>query len=581
MDISHCTTERNVQIVISLLKENGIRKVIASPGTTNITFVRSIQNDPFFEIFSCVDERSAAYMACGMAAESGEPIVLSCTGATASRNYMSGLTEAFYRKLPILAITSTQHTGRIGTYTPQVIDRHILPADIAVLSVEIPTVHDNNDEKSCIEHVNQALLALRKHGGGPVHINLTTAYSKDFSVLTVNPVPVTKLYGYMDNLPEINKKKVAVFVGAHAPWTKEQTEAVDLFCDTYDAVVFCDHTSNYWGRYRMLYSLVCTQTFGGRTTIRPDLVVYIGMVTGDYPLSSVGHNAEVWRVNPDGEIRSFIGHNACIFAMEEEAFFKKYIGEKKATAGTYYRECKETIQRIQKHIPELPFSNIWIASQCAPALPCNSVFHIGILNSLRAWNLFETSHGSCGFSNTGGFGIDGCMSALIGASLCHPDKLYFGFFGDLSFFYDLNSLGNRHLGNNLRILLVNNGKGTEFRNYTHPGAAFGNEADLYIAAGGHFGKQSRDLVKHYVNDLGLEYITASTKEEFLKKLDAFMSDDIKKSIVFEVFTNSDDESAALKIIKEIDHTVTGDLKNMVKNVIGNKNIGIIKKKLRK
>ena len=99
------TTEKNIQILISLLKQYGIKKVIASPGATNYTFVGSIQNDPFFEMFSCVDERSAAYLAIGMCDECDEPIVLSCTGATASRNYMTGMTEAYNRKLPIIAIT--------------------------------------------------------------------------------------------------------------------------------------------------------------------------------------------------------------------------------------------------------------------------------------------------------------------------------------------------------------------------------------------------------------------------------------------------------------------------------------------
>ena len=140
------TNERNVQIVLSLLKAHGIRKVIASPGTTNMTFVGSIQNDPFFEIYSVVDERSAAYMACGMAAESGEPVVLSCTGATASRNYYSGLTEAFYRKLPVLAVTSHQGTDRIGHLIAQNIDRRQLPRDLVKLSVDIPSVHDGGQQ---------------------------------------------------------------------------------------------------------------------------------------------------------------------------------------------------------------------------------------------------------------------------------------------------------------------------------------------------------------------------------------------------------------------------------------------------
>ena len=95
------TDERNVQILIALLKKHGTKHIVASPGSTNVTFVGSVQQDSFFEIYSCVDERSAAYMACGLAAEIMQPVVLSCTGATASRNYFPALTEAYYRKLPI------------------------------------------------------------------------------------------------------------------------------------------------------------------------------------------------------------------------------------------------------------------------------------------------------------------------------------------------------------------------------------------------------------------------------------------------------------------------------------------------
>ena len=83
---TYYSKEVNVQILVSLMKTYGVRKVIISPGTTNINFVASIQQDPYFELYSSVDERSAAYIACGLAAESGESVALSCTGATASRN---------------------------------------------------------------------------------------------------------------------------------------------------------------------------------------------------------------------------------------------------------------------------------------------------------------------------------------------------------------------------------------------------------------------------------------------------------------------------------------------------------------
>lgn len=176
------TSEVNTQMLIYLMKKHGVKKVVASPGTTNICFVASLQQDDFFEIYSSVDERSAAYMACGLAAECGEPVALSCTGATASRNYIPGLTEAFYRKLPVLAVTSTQHTGRIGQHVAQVIDRSNPLNDIVLTSVNIPTIHDEEDRWGYGIMLNKALLELTHRGGGPVHINLTTTYSDDFSV---------------------------------------------------------------------------------------------------------------------------------------------------------------------------------------------------------------------------------------------------------------------------------------------------------------------------------------------------------------------------------------------------------------
>lgn len=123
------TEEKNVQMLMSLMKQHGVRKVVASPGTTNISFVVSLQRDPFFQVYSSVDERSAAYIACGLAEETGEPVALSCTQATASRNYLPGLTEAYYRKLPVLAVTSTQHAVRIGQNIQQAIDRTVQPVD--------------------------------------------------------------------------------------------------------------------------------------------------------------------------------------------------------------------------------------------------------------------------------------------------------------------------------------------------------------------------------------------------------------------------------------------------------------------
>ena len=296
----HYSSERSIQILISLLKQHGIKKVIASPGSTNATFVASIQQDPWFEIYSSVDERSAAYIACGMAAESGEPVVLTCTGATASRNYMPGLTEAYYRKLPVLAVTATQNEAKIGHLFAQVIDRSSLPNDIALLSEHIPITRDDTDEWSNTVKINRALLELRHRGGGPVHLNVATTYSRDYSV---EKLPAARMIRYVcpdDTFPKLPKGRIAVFVGAHRLFTEAETAVIDRFCASHDAVVFCDHTSGYNGKYRVQFSLVVGQDTYVSALCKVGLLVHIGEVSADYLRIRTN---QVWRVNPDGALR--------------------------------------------------------------------------------------------------------------------------------------------------------------------------------------------------------------------------------------------------------------------------------------
>lgn len=576
------TRERNAQMLLRLLKEHQIKKIIVSPGTTNIAITGSVQNDNYFGVYSAPDERSAAYMACGMAAECQEPIVLSCTGATASRNYIPGLTEAFYRKLPILAVTSTPPTGRIGNYFPQQIDRTQQLNDIVTLSVQVPIIHNEQEEWEVNTKINNALLELRRKTGGPVHINLETECNPVFDV---EHLPETRVIRRIQaclpqsEYPFLDCGKIAIYVGSHLKWSKELTNAVDEFCEKYNSVVLIDHTSNYPGKYGVMYNLIGTQECHDSPLKKIKCLIDIGTVSGAYMAIAP---EEVWRVNPDGEIRDRFQKTTFVFEMDEVNFFGYYnalLTEKREM--TLFHSYVNEYESLFNKIGELPFSNIWIAKELSPQLPDHSVIHLGILNSLRAWDFFETDKSITGFSNTGGFGIDGCVSALIGASIAAPNKIFFGFIGDLAFFYDMNSLGNRHVGNNVRLLIVNNGKGTEFRNYSHNAARFGKRADKYIAASGHYGDKSHELLKHYAEALGFEYICANNKHEFEENKYVFLNPEKReKPIVFEVFTDSDDESNALYTINHLivdSKPMQYYAKKIVSGVIGDKGIQTIKK----
>lgn len=573
MNDAFYSSERNVQILISLMKQHNIRKIIISPGGTNPTLVGSVQQDSFFELYSAVDERSAAYMACGLAAESNEPVALSCTGATASRNYFPGLTEAFYRKLPVLAITSSQFSGKIGNLIPQVTDRNHIGRDIVKLSVLLPNIHSQDEEWKCIVEANRALLELKRNGGGPVHINLETTFNKDFSV---KKLPIARKIDRVyvdDNMPIIPKdQKIAVFVGTHKPWNDKELSLIDEFCEIYNAVVLCDHTSNYNGKYKVLPSIISFQQQYTSSLLNIDLLIHIGEISGAYIKL---YPKNVWRVSEDGEIRDTFQKLKVVFEMTEKSFFEKYVSvDRNLNEINYYREWKKEEQRIRAKIPELPFSNIWIEKNWLDKLPENSVLHFGILNSLRSANFFEMPENIDVYCNTGGFGIDGPLSTLLGGALSNPKKLHFCVLGDLAFFYDLNSLGNKYIQDNIRILLINNGCGAEFSlNNAHD-----YNVGPYTAAEGHFGNKSRVLVKNFVENLGFEYIKAETKEEFLNNIGYFTEDKYhNKPLVFETFTENETESYTLDIIENLESTASGKAKNIAKNILGHKGTETVKK----
>lgn len=563
------TREKNTQILISLLKQHGIKYIVASPGNTNTAFIGSVQKDSYFKVFSSVDERSAAYMACGIAAESGKAVVISCTGATASRNYLPGLTEAYYRKLPVIAVTSSQPVANIGHLSAQLIDRSVIQNDVAKLSVNLPIVKDGDDFWECEIKINQAILESKRGGGGPVHINIPTTFTKPFDVDYVPQARKIERIIAESEFPKIEGKKIGIFIGSHNEFSRETELFIERFCEEHNSVVFCDHTSSYYGKYRVHYSIVSGQEVNQLNYERPDILIHLGEITGDYYNLKISSNCEVWRVSEDGELRDSFRKLKYVFEMSPKAFFSKYCTMEEIKNTDYYNFCVKRLNNIRSRVPELPFSNIWAASIISERLPSNSVIHFGILNSLRSWNFFDLPDTVRSFSNVGGFGIDGNMSSVIGASLVNTDKTYFLINGDLAFFYDINVLGNRHIGNNVRVLMINNGKGTEFRQYNHHANYFGEATDEFIAAAGHFGNKSPVLVKNFVETLGFEYLCASDKGEFESNLGKFLSQEKQdKSIVFEVFTDSAEESLALEKILSIDVDKKVVRKNALKKVVG-------------
>lgn len=535
--------EKNIEIVVEALKEHNIKHIVISPGGTNICFVKKVQNDPFFHCYSVVDERSAMYVAIGIHLQTREVVATSCTSAQATRNYIPGLTEAFYKRIPILAITMEKHNRFKYQEYMQAPDQTSLPEDAVKATFELPSISDVNDVFHSVRLVNEAILEVTKHGLGPVQLCIPWL---DFQLSDTDAVFRSILrYDYFGewNVSLLNKK-ILLVVGEQLPFSQSEQHYFDGFCNAYDVATYCNHISNCHGDSVVNANLaLSTMKLSEFMYVKPDIVITIGGQTGDYPLFKLLSrneltDVEVWRVNQDGEVVDTYDKLTKVFAVDNTEFFRRMI----AMAGThksnhdYLDRWKEIINEKTTDIT-IPFSNVYAAKQLSSVLPVNSVLQLSILNSLRVWSLFDIDKSIECYSNVAAFGIDGGMSTLIGQSLA-TEKKCFMVIGDLAFLYDMNSIGIRGLKSNLRILLVNNNGGIEFKMAANENKLL----DQYIAAGNHFRN-----AQGWSSTCNFKYMKASSKEEFDSKMMEFVGDS-DLPILFEIFVSDLDEAKAYRMV---------------------------------
>lgn len=550
------TNIENINIVVELLKKNNVRKIVISPGGTNIPFVKAVQDDAFFECYSIVDERSAVYFAIGLYLQCGEVIACSCTSAQATRNYIPGLTEAFYKRVPILAITMAKHPRFTYQEYMQAPDQTSLPTDSVKESYCLPFLTDINDKIESIRVVNEAIYSLKNRRRGPVQLCIPWL---DFPIDEYQPkIRQIKNYSLESKWEDLSQdKKILIVIGEHRKFDKDTRKALEKFSESYNVAIYTNHLSNYEGEYSVNANLLLLTSKPQETPqFIPDVLISIGGQTGDYPFfnyfSTPALEFEHWRIAEDGELIDTYDKLERVFTCSEYYFFE-YFSKNTKVEHSYFDIWKNALKNLKTDL-DIPFSNAWIASYLHDKIPQNSVIQFSILNSLRVWSFYKIHPSIECYSNVAAFGIDGGMSTLIGQSMIQ-NNLCFMIIGDLAFFYDMNSLGIRHIKNNLRILLINNNGGIEFKynkNNNH-------DTDRYIAAGNHF-KDARG----WASTCGFKYLSVVNKEQF-KGVAAEFIRPSDRPILLEAFVTDIDEADAYNIL--VDKNKPRTMKNIVKKAI--------------
>jgi len=544
------TDNASVQILISLLKRYGVKYAVLSPGSRNVPVVHSMEQDPYFKCYSIVDERSAAYFAMGLALETKEPVLISCTSGTASANYTSAICEAFYQHLPLVVLTSDRNPYYLYQLEDQMIPQNQLYGGICKKSVSLPIIKDEKDSWYCRRIVNEALLEMNHHGSGPVHINIPTEwglFAQNFNTQAlpvVNPIGIISLKELYSSGIEMvnelkNKKRILVIYGQSLPVNKKEEQIIERFASKYNCAIAVESISNLHCKgcieTYLISQALTKDTFKDYT---PDLVI---SVNGNYVskiknlLKNCRESFEHWTVNEEGAIVDQFEKLTYVFECSTMDFFK-YFNENGGDIikkNEYLDFWKRKIKSIEN--PEFPYSNNYVMKEFFKKLPKTSLLHLGNGMPVHIIQHFPLKKGIVSYCHSGTTTIDGSLSTFIGQAALN-NYLNFLFIGDLGFFYDMNGIWNRYVGKNVRILLNNNEGGETFH---WNNAREIDTVNLHTAAE-HFA-----VAKGWVESRGFKYLAAHNKEEFDTLLPEFMSKDIEGPVFFEVFTKKDTDAKIL------------------------------------
>jgi len=570
------TRLENYRILIALLKEYGIKHLVLSAGQSNYPFVHSVESDPYFTCYSVVDERSAAFYAVGMAQQLGEPVAICCTASTACCNYISAITEAYFQKVPVLVLTCDRDIRKRGQLETLMIEQDHMFRDIVKKEVTLPDINVEADRRYCERIVNEALLELEHRGKGPVHINMPS-YGKNNLVDVAELPKVTRIYRHVTSHMDTWEKKaeqlkaakrVMVVCGQHDTFTEEEYKYLDMFHERYHCVVVAEHMGNVRRPYIVNMNPVVSNTSGGPLKeMAPEILITLGthVQAGWFRFNQM-EPAQHWCIDENGAVIDACEHLTDVFDCEIAEFFKYFAENASDEKNNEQYELLWKQAEAAIEVPELPLSHVVAIGNLAKRLPEKGLIHLSIQNSIRLLQYFDIPDGIKCYANMGALGIDGSMSTFLGQAAVCPDSAYL-IIGDLSFFYDMNSLKIKHTQNNVHIMLLNNGGGAEF--YQNNGM---NETlDLHTAA------RHSSEAKGWAESCGFEYLSARTKEEFLEVIDGYVGEH-DRPVLLEVFTDLETDMNALRELNRVNCVMDPEhpLKACARKVLGPEGVKLAK-----
>jgi 2-succinyl-5-enolpyruvyl-6-hydroxy-3-cyclohexene-1-carboxylate synthase len=547
----------SVRMLIETALQKDVRDIVLSPGSRNAPLIISFNAIDAFNCISVVDERTAGFMALGMAQQTKKPVVICCTSGSALLNYAPAIAEAYHQHIPLIVLAADRPKEWIGQGEGQSIAQSNVLNGVLAHTAELVNGDTENDQWYNRRQVQNA-FEITKNESRPVLINMpfneplyeTEAWAFNGGL---------KQISFVGNQHEISseemsqlkqswseKKKVMIIVGQNQFSSKLEQQLKLVFDDSRVAVLTETSANLYHFGFVSCIdrTLEIVHSKDESKDFVSDLLITIGTNLISKKLkaflrSNKSEIQEHWHFGAD-MMDTFQTLTHWIKSDPAEAIARLRMVETDLVSGfnTAWKGAFFKAEQIhQQYLETVEYSDLKVFQTILDLIPNEWMLQMGNSSVVRYIQLFNQLQGVTYFGNRGVSGIEGCTSTAVGAAMkSNRDVLFIS--GDHAFRYDANGLSFENIPDNLKIIVINNDGGNIFRIIDGP-QGFGSSDD-FIEHTQH--KSVKKLVEYH----GIEYRAANDIESLEKEMIELIDGSAKCCRVLEVFTPREVSPEVLK-----------------------------------
>ncbi|MFC4853111.1 2-succinyl-5-enolpyruvyl-6-hydroxy-3-cyclohexene-1-carboxylic-acid synthase [Actinophytocola glycyrrhizae] len=443
-------------VIVDELVRNDVRHVVVCPGSRNAAIAMALHEAAGagrLTMHVRIDERSAGFLALGLAKASGRPAAVACTSGTAVANLHPAVLEAFHSGVGLLLLTADRPPELHGTGANQTIDQRGLFGPAAV-PVEFP-VAERREGQNQVWRGLVCRAVAQAEAGRPVQVNMPF---REPLVPTFEPRWPEPLEGRPEGLRWTTSAAPVTMAGSRVdfPLPARTLMVVGSGRDDRARAAAAVAASAGWpavaepsGQAAALAGGAAVLRCGALllaagelpVSLRPEAVIVVGRPTLSRGVRGLMGRAPVYGIgdHPQWTDPQYVATHVRGWLDLDD--MSRVDGVDPGWLPAWRDADAAAVDAVEKLLAEQEWpTGLRIAAEVLDALPAGAALFLGSSNPVRDVDLVAEPRSDVVIhANRGVAGIDGNVSTAAGMALA-ADRPAYALIGDLTLLHDLNGL---------------------------------------------------------------------------------------------------------------------------------------------